>query len=215
MKNFIASTILSIAAFCLVLPFSSLKAHADSVTLELVGVGGPSSEGVYVYPYDFSVNGGASTVELMCISYNNETHIGESWVATITAITTPQQEEAVWLFNDANAAIADDNTPLQIDNQFAAWELFADNVTPPDAGVAIQLALAAEDAPLEPAGFYNNFIEYDPASGWPSGDGTPQSFIGNAPPDPPDVAPEPSSLILFGSGLLIFAAAFYHKRLAA
>jgi hypothetical protein len=212
MKKFVASTFLSIAAFCLVLPFSSLKAHADSVTLKLVGTGGQSSENVYVYPYDFSVNGSTSTTALMCLSYNNDIQFGESWEAAITAVTTPKQEEAAWLFNDANIAISEGNTALQIDDQFAAWELFATNVTPPDAGAATQLSLAAEYAPSEPASFYRNFVLYIPASGWPSGDDVPQSFIGN---DPPDVAPEPSSLTLFGSGLLIFAAAFYRKRLAA
>src|SRR5271166_3191265 len=171
MKKFGVCTILPIGVFCALLTFSSLKANADgigsTVTLELTGVQGTSYAGEYVYPYNMSVNGASPSLPMMCISYDNAIYFGESWAATITGPSGQLQEEAVWLFNDANAAIAAGNTAQQIADQWAAWELFstnAQNATAP-AGTATQLALAEAAYASEPASFYSDFVIYIPQAG--------------------------------------------------
>ena len=213
MKRFWVCTILPAGVFCALLSFSPLKAHADAigstVTLKLTGVQGTSYAGDYVYPYDVSVNGTSPSLPMMCVSYDNDIYFGESWTATIAAVSGQLQEEAVWLFNDDNAAIAAGNTAKQIADQWAAWELFSTNAqkaTAP-AGAATQLALAEAAYGSEPASFYAAFEIYVPVVGsQPSGDPVPQNLVANA------HAPEPGTLVLLGTGILGLAGFLYLKR---
>lgn len=215
MKKFLVCTILPIGVFCGLLLISPLKASADGigsvVTLELTGTAGVSYGPGEVYPYYLSVNGASPSLPMMCISFNNDIYQGESWTATTTAVSGQLQEEAVWLFNDDNAAIAAGDTARQIADQWAAWGLFADTTgwTAPD-GAATQLALAEANYASEPASFYRQFIIYMPEAGsQPSGDPVPQNFIADA------HAPEPGTLILLGTGILSLAGFLYRKRRAS
>ena len=157
-------------------------------TLTLTGTGSNQTNGVYTFPYDLSLNGEPS-VEMMCLSFNNEISQGETWNVTPTAVTGTLDEEAAWLYSDAESNPAND-----INDQLAAWSLFASNVpVTPQSNAQASLALASIDT--EPTGFYNQFVIYEP-TGAPSGFGFPQTFIAEAP------APEPWSLVMLGSGLL-------------
>ncbi|MGD0480567.1 MAG: PEP-CTERM sorting domain-containing protein [Terracidiphilus sp.] len=208
MKKLGISTVLAVSALCFLVWFSPLKAHADSVTLTLENVGpGNNSGGVYTYPYNFSIDDSKSYVSLMCFIYYDEIYEGETWTATVVPInsSSPKDDlELAYLFNVASTS----NNPATVtDAQWAAWELFDTGLTAPtgvsQAGVNTELT-DAENANLSQ--FYSGYELYIPASGWPAGDGTPQSFIGVAP------APEPSSFILFGSGLLTAAGALYRRK---
>jgi hypothetical protein len=217
-KMFRVFPILSISLLSVLSLFSPLKVLADPigtiVNLELTGTGKLSYGSDATYPYYLSVDGSSNQLEGMCISYDNEIDQGESWIAEVTAVTGSLQQEAAWLFNDANLSILAGNDAQAIDDQWAAWEIFsvnAQNATPPDAGAATQLTAAESAVALgaEPESFYQQYIIYVPQSGWPAGKDVPQDFLGYADfQDGPDVphAPEPSSLILLGSGLLSFVA---------
>ena len=102
MKNYLAATLSVLTSLCLLFSLGSLQAHADTVSLNFASVGGQSDGGYYVYPYNFSIDGSKTTTPLMCISFTQEVNPGDSWNATIQSITGAAEEEAAWLFNDAN-----------------------------------------------------------------------------------------------------------------
>jgi hypothetical protein len=85
-----------------------------------------------------------------------------------------------------------------INNEYDAAETFVDGNS--------LLDLSSHTLANDPS-FYAGYELFAPvANSWPKGDGTPQSFIG------PTIVPEPSSLILFGSGLLSAAGALYRRK---
>jgi hypothetical protein len=221
MKKFSFGIGLFSAALCALL-FCPLKGYADTVTLTLVSVGGQSSgsnSGVYVYPYNFSINGSPTLTPLMCISYENEVYIGENWTATTVPVTGTQYVEAAYIFSLANAPSATATTIAE--SQWANWELFDSNDSKllgnlpvgyqGDINNMLVAALAfAQSAPS--ASQFANYSIFIPEAGTqPNGDGLPQTLFG----DPPGEAPEPSSYLLFGTGLLGLAFLGFRRRCVA
>jgi hypothetical protein len=160
---------------------------ASADTLTLTGTGSNQTNGVYTYPYYLSLDGSPST-DMMCLSFNNEITQGETWNVIPTAVTGNLDKEAAWLYADAKSTPAND-----INDQLAAWSLFASNV-PMTAGSDTQLAAAIASINTETQAFYSQFTIYVPV-GDPSAAGYPQTFISEA--------PEPWPLLMLGSGLLV------------
>ena len=162
-------------------------ALADTLTLS--GTGANQIDGVYAYPYYLSLDGGPSE-DMMCLSFNNEISEGETWNVTPTAVTGTPDEEAAWLYWDA-----ENNPGNDINDQLAAWSLFASNV-PMTAGANTQLADALASIGKEPQAFYSQFTIYVPV-GDPNAAGYPQTFISET------STPEPWPLLMLGTGFMV------------
>ena len=125
MKKISFGIVLFSVALCALLLLCPPKGYSETITLTLESVGGQSSgsnSGVYVYPYNFSFNGSTTLTPLMCVSYENEVYVGESWQATLVPVTGTQYVEAAYIFSLAAAPGASATTIAEA--QWANWELF-------------------------------------------------------------------------------------------
>jgi hypothetical protein len=199
---------------------NGVYAHADTVTLELTGVGPGYNDGsYYVYPYVFSVNG-AGSVSMVCDDFNDEIYMYETWQANVYTLaqvlsgtpgdgqmnvssgslaTTRSQAyiDAAYLYQQLVLPANNDQTDA-VNLNHTIWALFAgDTGYNSDAGVQYWFTQAQTYAAAAYAsGSLNNVDFYTPVAGTqPSGDGTPQEFIGTS-------VPEPTSLALLGVGLI-------------
>jgi PEP-CTERM motif len=234
MKKLSVSTVV-VSAFSALLWFSPLQAGATSTaSMKFDGTGGNSSGGVQTYPYYFTINGAKTEVPLLCVSYQDSIKTGETWTADVYAIGTSQALTGLTLTEQEEDAYFDSvilgssNSTVVSDEQWAAWVvgdssqlttnylehnlgLSSSTVSSIDSDISTALAFA-DSSKTDLAGdpsFYAKYELYVPVSGsQPWGDGIPQTFIG---PNP-TVAPEPSSLVLFGSGLLSAAGALYRRK---
>lgn len=221
MRKLFAGTLLPALAFCFLAGINPLKSHADTVTLTFESTGpGHNSGGVYTYPYEFSVDGSKTLTSLMCYSYTDEIYIGESWTATVTPISVGQttldkdEEELAYLFSVASNPASSSSTASAA--QWAAWELFDSSLknAPDQSSVTAELDAAANFIISAPSSFYAGYELYIPVDGSqdPERDGMPQEFIGTA---PTTVTPEPGTLLLLGTGLLMLAGLVFRTKRAS
>jgi hypothetical protein len=206
--------------------FVAIAQVSGATTLKLTGTGGTAvnvgNESVYVYPYNFSVNGSSASTQLMCLTFDKEVTVGESW--TVNADTIAQAangnsalqsayEEDAWLYSQIAPGTSQSQQTLI---QFAVWDI----LDPSGVGThsdpywdsnstAIESLINQASTAIgsEDSDFFDQFTVYVPdepsnyytsRNGYP--DGMPQTFIGESPSPAP--TPEPGSLALLGTSLL-------------
>jgi len=188
-------------------------AGADTVHMKFLSHGGTQKDPVY--PWNFDVNGAPMT--LMCDSFSNHVVTGETWKANVTNILSGQglfgnklldYKAAAWLFSEVLFDGANAH-----DANWAIWALFNPKAKKGigwDANAEKLYKEALAIAGSLPKSFFTPYFLYTPIPGTQSCKkcGLPQEFIGYTP-----VVPEPGTLTLLGTGILILAGAL-RKKLA-
>jgi PEP-CTERM motif len=197
------------SAFCLVvLSAFSISARADTLTLKTLG---PTVAFEPIYPYGLSVNGSSTITNLLCLSLNKNVTIGETWNVSLLnwATASAAYKEEAFIFSQIGKGAYSD-----AEVQFAAWDIFDPtgiallHISPTNLANMQALVTAAQSAILTlPSTFYAGYVVYlpltDPTSQLSWTNGMPQDFIG--------IAPEPSTIMLFGSGLIGIAGLVRRK----
>ena len=180
----------------------ALPAVAVAVNMQFTGLPtGANYWGVASYPYNISVNGGPNQW-MMCVGYYEHIEGWETWKANVASVgsldlsTHLLDYEAAFLFK---MAVADHGADPNVNA--AAWYLFefAPGLTPEAAAL---VALAESQTFTQ--GEFSDVLLYSAILGTESGNlGKAQDFLAST--------PEPSTLGMFGTGMIALAGLLRKK----
>lgn len=217
MKRYLTTVLLGIV-FVLT---SSGVAQATATGFKLTGAGNIVDNGYYVGPYTATITGG-STLQIICDNFNTSVHVGLTWTAIANTFSNPNflsavklagsgttgksalqnYEAAAWL---AEQILANMGNKTKVgDLQFALWAIFSSQAKSSPGFDAAALA------------YYNTAIngvyttsQFSNVTFWtPNPLNASQEYITVTP------VPEPSTVLLLGVGLLIFAVMARRKQTA-
>jgi hypothetical protein len=202
------------AMFLCVVCIAPRVSFANSLKLMSTSSGG-------VFPYDFNVTVGSKTtdsVALVCLNDNRTVSVGESWTVSMESLETLiTNGVAVDSKLSASTEIKDLEEDAYLDSLFgtsagtdteiqdAIWDVenpgskSLDTKAGKLATNALDSLTGAGGITKETSAFYSEFTFYSPFNG----DGSasePQQFLGYTPAV--GLTPEPSSLILLGTGIV-------------
>jgi len=209
-KPYVGVKLMKRLSFALILTLFALvlsnSAFANSVSLTF--------EYDHQNHYYFSVNGSSSFSTMMCDSFDNRIYSGETWAATkspfLAGIANSLFGPSKTLDYKAagliyKSMLTGSLTTLQA--QWAIWGLFSTNAHHDFQflayGGAATDATYLSLAQTAPTSAYSGLVLYTPLHAKP-GCG-PQEFIGYSP------VPEPGSLTLLGTGLIVLGAVIRRK----
>jgi hypothetical protein len=182
----LAALLLTVMLIC------SGSLFADSVQMTFLGPGTNNSGGVYTFPYNFSINGGAP-VQLLCDAFDNDVYTGETWTASVTNLLSGQglfgsndvkYKAAGLIFNGILGGSIDAST-----GNWAIWGLFSPTAQSQLSLSAlilqgIYLGIAASTP--NNSSWFDGIVIYTPTQ-WTGS--KPQEFIGKVSvPEPGQVA---------------------------
>jgi len=209
-----------------------MPASAGTVNLYFNGAEGGSLGGVNTYPYGFKING-SGDYPLICDTFNREISPGNSWDAYVLNMASLNSTNVANLFFGsvngggagavtyymASALLFEDartnsaNAP--VDN-WAIWYMLDPSDVTASSGwtglsSADQTAIKNAAANAETAAASDSPSQFSDVEIYTPVDGTGQEFFGW---DTPEPTPEPSTLALFGSGILGIAGVMRRKMKA-
>jgi hypothetical protein len=180
-------------------------ASADTVKLIKFGdqIPGFGSGG----PFQGTLNG--SSIAMVCMSFDRRVSVGQTWQVTVNSLTAAGVANALYggqanaLFKYQQAAFLYDQISLHPDSradiQVAIWNIFNPAITPDTAGSGAWLTLAASQ----------NFTGYDFSKFRIL---TPLDRSSRGAQEMLTTVPEPTTMLLLGTGLAAIGARFRKKR---